>query len=386
MGSDVLIVGGGPAGLYASLLLARQGYKVTVLEEHTTVGSPVHCTGILAAEAFERYNLPRNAILNALRQVRFYSPQSESFQYSTDHLEAVVIDRQIFDDDLAALASRAGASLLRGQKVTDVEIGDSEATVQTVGGKWRGKAVVLACGGNYVLQRRLGLGVPSAHLQTCQIETPANRTGDVELYFGRRVAPRGFAWVVPFQRQDCPHVRIGLVCDRDAHGHFQSFLKGIASKWGVRTIDIQPRRKILPLSPIPKTFANRLLVIGDAAGIVKPTTGGGIHYSIATAELAVRVLSNALQNNALDETSLSGYETLWREHFGQEVETQLRFRLLAEKLEDTDIDDLFHLARTDGVVPLVRRTIQFNYHREFIVELLKHPQARGILLRRVLIG
>ena len=52
---DVVIVGGGPAGLYAGARLADAGFKTTLLEEHSAVGEPVHCTGVLAAEAFPEF-------------------------------------------------------------------------------------------------------------------------------------------------------------------------------------------------------------------------------------------------------------------------------------------------------------------------------------------
>jgi digeranylgeranylglycerophospholipid reductase len=387
MKSDILIVGGGPAGLYAGLLLAKKGCSVTVLEEHATIGSPVHCTGILAPEAFDEFHLPRRSILNTLNTVRFYSPSGETFQYLTKRPEAVVIDRQVFDHDLSVQAVQAGVQLVNGEKVINVRTDQYAATVETLSNVRQAKAVVLACGGNYVFQRRLGLGGPSAHLQTCQVEIAAGDLGDVELHFGRRIAPKGFAWVVPFQRQEQLNVRLGVVCDSNASTYFEQFFRSIAPRLGIsKSQNVQPRRKILPLGPIKKTFAERLIVIGDAAGVVKPTTGGGIHYSIATAALAACILFEALHYNRFDERRFLRYEELWRREFGREVDAQLKFRSLAESLEDADIDELFLLARTDGILPLVRRTLRFNHHHDFIIELLKHPQARRIFFRRTFIG
>ena len=110
-----------------------------------------------------------------------------------------------------------------------------------------------------------------------------------------------------------------------------------------------PRQRILPLSPIRKTYANRLLVVGDAAGLVKPTTGGGIYYSLVSAAIAAEVLANALRRDRLGEPVLREYERRWRDRLEEEFQAQLTFRLLAQRLTDTEIEDLFELANTDGL-------------------------------------
>lgn len=382
--SDVVIVGGGPAGLYAGLRLAQAGWRVALYEEHADIGEPAHCTGVLARDAFKVFDLPPDAVLNELTTVRFVAPSGEAVEHSTPDVQAVVIDRVRFDRDLARRASDAGVNIHRA-RVTAVDIEPSGVRVQASGREARARVVLLACGANYVLQRRLGLGLPQLMLQSAQAELQAERLGPVEVRFGADIAPGGFAWAVPVQRPDRTAVRVGVMCDGDASRHYRSMLESVAERWGVRVDPrVAPRQKILPLAPIKRTYGDRVLVVGDAAGLVKPTTGGGIYYSLLSAQLAADTLGPALEADRLQRDSLYAYEKAWRRHLGSELRWQLILRRIAQRMSDADIDSLFELAETDGIMPLVRRTASFNRHREFIIALLKHPPARRVLFRAAL--
>ena len=122
-------------------------------------------------------------------------------------------------------------------------------------------------------------------------------------------------------------------------------------------------------------------MVGDAAGLVKPTTGGGIYYSLLSAGLAADVLLPALADGDLSARRLSDYQRRWKAQLKNELDTQLSFRKLAQQMSDDDIEGLFELARTDGVMPIVRKTASFNRHRRLILALLRHQPARQIFFR-----
>jgi digeranylgeranylglycerophospholipid reductase len=380
---DVVIIGGGPAGLFAGARLAAAGLQTALLEEHASVGEPVHCTGVLAADAFDEFNLSRRSLLNQLTTARFRSPAGHEVTYTGARVEAVVIDRRAFDQDLLERATSAGVLIERGARVTGLQIDATGVRVRTQTSEHRARACILACGANYSLHRQVGFGRPRLFLHTAQLELAASCLGEVELHFGNEIAPKGFGWVVPVCRTGEQCARIGVMCDGDAPRYFQRLAARIAPRWGVAGDFGLPRQKILPLAPISRTYADRLLAIGDAAGLVKPTTGGGIYYSLVSAAFAAETLRNAVSRNDLSARRLAEYEERWRTRLSAEFQAQTRLRMLAHRMSDSDIERLFDLARTDGVMPIVRRTASFNRHRQLILALLKHPPVRQLLLRRL---
>ena len=187
-----------------------------------------------------------------------------------------------------------------------------------------------------------------------------------------------------------PHgtfARIGVMADADAGVYFQKMLARVRDRWAVTEPDtLSPRRRMLPLSSVRRTYGDRVVAVGDAAGLVKPTTGGGIYYSVVSGTLAADVLTTQLAENDLSATALREYERRWRSRFQSEFNAQLALRFVTQRMRDTDIDALFRLANTDGILPLVRQTARFNRHRDFILALLRHQPARRALFGRLASG
>jgi digeranylgeranylglycerophospholipid reductase len=379
---DVAIVGAGPAGLTAARALAARGHDVVVLEEHPQIGVPVHCTGVLGAEAFTEFDIPARAILGTAHVATFVAADGSSVSVDAERAKAVVVDRAVFDQGLADASRAAGADLRSGSRVRTIAVGSTGVTIGLDGADpIRARACVLACGANYRFNRQLGLGVPRSFVQSAQLEQALDGPDGVEVHLGRTVAPAGFAWLVPFARDGQPHTRLGLMCGSRALMRFREFAARIRARFGVPTEGWpEPRLKILPLGPVSRTYGARLLAVGDAAGLVKPTTGGGIYYSLISGQLAADTLDEALRADDLRDTRLRRYETEWRHRLGADIRIGLAFRTLASRMNDRSIDAVVELARVDGIVPLLRQTADFNWHRRSALALLRHAQFRKILL------
>jgi geranylgeranyl reductase family protein len=376
---DVIVVGGGPAGLLAARDLAAAGFSTLVVEEHESIGVPVHCTGVLGMSAFDELELPRHTILHTAHAARFISADGSSILIDHDRVRAAIIDRGQFDATLAASAAHAGAEIRPGCRVRDITVERDGVVVATAAGSLLSRACIIACGANYRFNRRLGLGLPRLFVHSAQREVPFPSADHVEVYLGRHIAAGGFGWLVPFRRGTTSYARVGVMCEARPGAAFKQLAACIDRRFATRTASEEPRVKVLPLAPVERTWSQRVIAVGDAAGLVKATTGGGIYFGLLSGRIAAEVLADALRDDCLAGNRLREYERRWRARLWPEIRAGLAFRALASRLSDRTIDRVIELARVDGIVPLLKQTADFNWHGAAARALIKHPSFRKVV-------
>ena len=380
--NDAIVVGAGPAGLYTALRAAEAGLDVVVLEEHKELGVPTHCTGIVSGETNRLYKITDDVVLSRPSSCLVISPGGRAAELEDPGEEIVVLDRAGFDRALAASVLEAGGAICTGCRVDHVRNGDRYVEVETNHGeRLQARALVLACGVTYRFHPLLGSRLPSPILHTAQMELAAVPADKLEVHVGREVAPEGFAWLVPFRRGDAPYLKAGVLLRGDAQAYLEKFLARPSVASRLQETPGEPIRRLLPVAPVAKSYADRIVAVGDAAGLTKPVSGGGIFYSLLSAQFAAETLIEALAADDLSAARLARYEARWRERLMPEIRTSRWFRDCLARLSDHEWDTLVTALASDDVQSLIKRKARFNWHGPLIRSMVKQPGIKSILLR-----
>lgn len=399
MTCDVLVVGAGPAGSTAARTCSTLGLRTILLEEHPDIGRPTHCTGKLSVHAFERFALPGSLIQSSLRAAALHAPDGSVARVRRAAVDSHVVDRERLDHYLAERAAAAGAEILVGVRARTVARLARDGGLMRVEANGRAKAdgsvaadlrveadrqvgadlrveadgrvevgrrsgrvsittslVIDAEGCSPVLPQQLGInpGRISVHGLQYEIEGAAIEDNDApHLYFGRDVAPGFFAWLMP---AGPGHGRLGLAVDPRATNrpplHYLERLMVSHPHVAPRMCGARVVRKLagrIPiLGPRRPTVTDGMMVVGDAAGHVKATSGGGIYFSMLAGEMAGRAAAQYVGADARGRPrALAAYERGWRAAFGREIRFTSLVRRTLNRLPDRHLSTAIRALAAD---------------------------------------
>jgi digeranylgeranylglycerophospholipid reductase len=383
---DVVIVGAGPAGNLAAQRLATAGHSVAVLDWRQDIGDKL-CTGIIGRECKEAYPPAPEHILRETDSATVVAPSGETFTVSKSSPQAYVVDRVAYVASFAESAMAAGAEYVLGPRVTNIDVGHDGVTIITsLEGEsqtqnWKARALVLASGFGSPLIRMAGIDVSpgGAFMTGSQAEATVEGLDATRVYLGSKVAPGSFGWVVPIAPT---RALVGLVTRQKLNGHMSDFVSALRTDGTIDDVVESPQRWGIPVRPLSRTYGERVMVVGDAAGLAKPTTGGGIYYALLSGELAASTLDEALSEDDLSARRLKKYEQAWKSKLGKELKIGYYARLMYEALGDRQIEFLLKEIMSDRVRPdlLDSDDVSFDWHSGFIKQALAHRTVGRALL------
>ena len=389
----MVVVGAGPCGSFSALTAAKLGVDVVVCEEHSEIGVPIHCAGHLSLSGLRRLglHLPATVVENEFKGAVFHSSSGKNFTIKLDSPVTCVVNRELFDKYLASLAVKAGVRYQMQSRVESLAFEGgfvSGVVVNRRGsrGTLTSKLVVDAEGVSSLLLRKVGLQTLDRSMVVSAVQAEVEGIDGldediVEVYFGKKYAPGFFVWIIPRREGSA---KVGLATRiGDPREYLRRFMQDhpVASKKLERSE--VTRLSFHPMSlggPIPKTYSQGLLVVGDAASQVKPTTGGGVIFGLLCSKTAGEVAYEAVENSDFSEAFLSRYQSRWKEEIGFDLMVMRQIRRLLDRLSDKQMDKVISLCSQLEVNHIVEEVGDLDFQGKSLIRMIRHPGVLGVAL------
>lgn len=347
VGYDVVIVGAGPVGGRAATLLSEQGFRVLMLEEHTEIGRPFQCAGLVTPSAMNVVG-GHETVLEEVDGALIHGPSGTLVPVGTEGvLRTYVVCRKRFDQFVVQQGMEAGATLWLDSVPLNAQANDDgvEVTVRKSGEihHLHCKLLIGADGAHSWTRRTFKMGRPKELMIGFQTEVVGyeGRERWLEMYSGSSIAPGFFAWVIP---SGFGTHRIGLwsTADRLNGRSIESCYQDLMDHplWKERfanTSEIARYCGPVPSGMVKKPVKNRVMLLGDAAGMAKPTTGGGLGPGFHQIQCIIEPLSEAIRANTLDEVTL---KSITKKPWAAMKKEQDRARTLRNLLVSDCSDDV----------------------------------------------
>jgi digeranylgeranylglycerophospholipid reductase len=378
---DAIVVGGGPVGSQAAFRLSTAGYHVLVIEKKVDYQAPVCCTGIISEECFHRYKIDPAVVYRHVNCASVFSPSGTRIYLKRPAPQAVILNRPAFNQFMAKRAQNQGAEYLQGTTAIRLQVNPEEVTLLTDNPENRtitAKTVIIASGANVSLLKSINIHQPAVFAAGAQAEVFTHDVTEVEVYTGHDIAAGYFAWLVPTSEGKA---LAGLLTYRQPGEHLKKFLTNLKYLGKILSSDVPVITGTVPVRAVPQTVTDLILVTGTTAGLVKPTTGGGIYYGLLSADIAVDTIQEAFASGNFRKSSYTRYRQECQKILGKELRLGTRARLLFEHLSDANIDHIFDIINKNNLMDrlLSCDDVSFDWHSTAISHLLQETTLAKLL-------
>ena len=357
---DLLVIGGGPGGAMAARQAAEKGLSVCMVEKRPAIGTPVRCAEGIGKELLHEFIPPDESWICAeIDRAKIVVPDGTELILESQmagNEVGYILDRKIFDRELVWMAADAGSDVqvktravapLRDNGMVHGAVLESCGQVQKV----RAEAVIAADGVESKFARWCGIDttIPLRELATCaqylltDVDIDPHAT---VFYLGNEIAPEGYIWVFP-KGERSANVGIGISprkCGpgRRPHDFLNKFIaahfpKGKPIEYIVGGVPV--------CQPLESTVSDGLIIVGDAARVSDPLTGGGIYNAMYTGKLAADVAAECMALGDCSKEALQRYDDEWRSsRMGRSIARNYKIKEFVITLSDKKLNALVQSA------------------------------------------
>ncbi len=390
---DVVVVGAGPVGGFLAQRMCEGGVTVLLLEEHAQIGRPFQCAGLVNPEAMRLTGL-ESTVLSPIWGARIHSPSGIPVVIGDNQeVRTWSVCRKLFDEGVVGGAMQAGADIwLSSKPVSAEEIDDHVLlSIASPDGEVsvRCKLLCGADGAHSWVRRRFKMGRPKELMIGFQVEVTGYKgeQGRLDMYTGSGYSPGFFAWAIPSGET----TRIGTWSKPElmGGGSCEQLLDRLRAEplWSERFSECREVGRFcgpIPSGLVKRPMRGRVVLFGDAAGLCKPTTGGGIGPGFMQVEMLVPSLLGCLNRDDFTEASVKEVidllEPIRRE---QNRARALRDAFLTEMTDD-ELDGVFAVWSRPEVTELINQIGDIEQPIPLGIRMLKEvPEFRTLAKKAV---
>lgn len=383
---DVLVVGGGPAGLSAAAAAAKGDLRVAVIEKDSGIANTIRTSGVTWLREIEKLGVPRN-LYNPIRRYEIYSPGKE-YLLETPKAEACSLDVRRLYRCLAHQAAALGAEIFLRTKVNFASYENGKTAIRIGANSssgclnFRGSLVIDASGFSTIIGRSLGLvnkwerfGIGAEYEAYAEKVDPEKWA----LMVGQMYSPAGYAWLFPVGEN---RVRIGVGIGRPESD--MDPLKRLTYLMEKRPGPLKKLGRICPLEfhygvvpsegPRNLTVADRVLFVGDSAGHLNPLLLEGIRFAIKFGRIAGEVAKHAVDKAGAPKVELDKYGKRWKKEIWSDFQVGLNVQKTWLKLSDEQWDkeiSILDSLSAEEVLQLLQSQFQT---RRLMRQVASHPE------------
>lgn len=375
---EIIVAGGGPIGCFTAHQLASKGIQVGIIEEHSNIGEPLHCTGLVTKRVFDITHCSKAGIIqNKIYGAHIHSPDGTTLTIGGEKIQALVIDRQRFDKKLAQTSQRAGVDLLTENKIISAKK-KNHTVILSIKKKEQLKKIncqllIGADGANSKIRSIFRFPKPTEILKgiNAELHDAILDPRFVHIFVGENIAPGFFAWIIPTNIHGTT-ARIGLGIKSHSLYSIQHYFTKLLQQSLLQGTTIMKRfGGLLPLGPLKKTVVDNVMLVGDAAAQVKPTSGGGLYPGLLCGKHCVFFAEKAFKQQKFGAQFLKQYHMKWIKDIGRELSKGMIFRKIFTNLTDDQFNKFLKKLNNSKILDIINNFGDIDYPSRLAVPLLK---------------